>query len=135
MGLVRQHIRLSNLALPEVEEVDAIALVDSGAMELCIPESLARQLKLQTVSQRNVRIADGRSVLVDYVAPIRIEVFGRATVAGALVLGDMVLLGAVPMESMDVLIDPVAQKLIPNPEHPDIPGALAVGVLPAKRGE
>jgi hypothetical protein len=45
-----------------------------------------------------------------------------------MVMGDTVLLGAIPMESMDVLIDPRRQILIPNPENPNIPGAMAMGV-------
>jgi hypothetical protein len=43
-------------------------------------------------------------------------------------MGDTVLLGAIPMESMDVLIDPRRMQLIPNPENPNIPGAMAMGV-------
>lgn len=135
MGLVRQHIRLSNFALPEVEELDANALVDSGALELCIPRLVAKQLKLTKVEERKVTLADGRVEIVDYVAPVKVEAFGRNTVTGALVMGDGVLLGAVPMESMDVLIDPARQQLIPNPANPYIPGALAMGVRPAREDE
>ena len=43
-------------------------------------------------------------------------------------MGDVVLLGAIPMESMEVLVDPANQKLIPDPANPYIPGALAMGV-------
>ncbi|MFB0872310.1 MULTISPECIES: clan AA aspartic protease [unclassified Sphingobium] len=135
MGLVRQHIRLSNFAEPQIEEVDANALVDSGALELCIPRLIAKQLRLTKVEERKVHLADGRVEIVDYVAPVKIEAFGRSAVAGALVMGDMVLLGAIPMESMDVLIDPVRQQLIPNPENPFIPGALAMGFTYAEKGD
>jgi len=135
MGIVRQHIRLSNFARPDIEEVDAHALVDSGAMELCIPPLVARQLQLTKVEDRKVKLANGQVEVVSYVAPVRVEAFGRNAVAGALVMGDTVLLGAVPMESMDVLIDPVRQQLIPNPENPDMPGALAMVVRRAAEDE
>jgi clan AA aspartic protease len=128
MGLVHQHIPLANFALPEMEEIDANALVDSGALELRIPQHIANQLRLRKVDEREVTVADGRKELVDYVGPVKVEVFGRQAITGALVLGDVVLLGAVPMESMDVLIDPRRQKLVPNPENPNIPGAVAMGV-------
>lgn len=128
MGLVYQHIRISNFARPELEEMDACALVDSGAVDLCIPKHVANQLRLTKVEDREVTIANGDKQVVDYVAPVRVEVFGRQTVTGALVLGNQVLLGAIPMESMDVLIDPRNQQLIPNPENPNIPGAMVVGV-------
>ncbi len=48
------------------------------------------------------------------------EIENRGCFTGALVLGDEVLLGAVPMEDMDVLISPAKQALIVNPESPNI---------------
>jgi len=127
MGLVYQHIRIANAARPELEEIDAKALVDSGAAELCISKLIALQLKLEAIEQRVVTYADGRKETVDYVGPVRVEVFGRHAFSGAMVTGDGVLLGAVPMQSMDVLIDPARHQLIPNPDYPNIPGALAMG--------
>lgn len=127
MGLVHQKIRLANAAREDLEEIDANALVDSGAIDLCIPKLVALQLKLKTTEQRMVTYADGRKELVDYVGPVRVEVFGRHAFTGAMVMGDQVLLGAIPMESMDVLVDPRRQMLIPNPDHPNVPGAVAMG--------
>lgn len=126
MGLVYQHIRLANAARPELEEIDAQALVDSGAVDLCIPPLIAQQLKLQPIEQRTVTYADGRRERVDYVGPVLVEVFGRRAFTGAMVMGEGMLLGAIPMESMDVLIDPRRQQLIPNPANPDIPGAMVM---------
>jgi clan AA aspartic protease len=127
MGLVFQHIRLANAARPDLEEVDAQALVDSGAVDLCIPRHLAEALRLDVLEQRQVTMANGHKQVVDFMGPIRVEVFGRKTYTGAMVMGDMPLLGAIPMESMDLLIDPRSQKLIPNPDNPTMPGALAMG--------
>jgi gag-polyprotein putative aspartyl protease len=125
MGIVYQHIRLSNFARPEIDEVDAKALVDTGALELCISPLIAKQLKLTKVEDRKVTLASGETKVVDYVGPV----------TGALVLGEGVLLGAVPMESMDVLIDPARLRLIPNPDNPTIPGALAMGVRPVRKAD
>ncbi|RVT40920.1 clan AA aspartic protease [Sphingobium algorifonticola] len=133
MGLVYQHIRLSNAANPQMEEIDAKALVDSGAIDLCIPALVAKQLKLEAIEQRIVTFADGRKEAVDYVGPVKVEVFGRHAFTGAMVMGDVVLLGAIPMESMDVLVDPRRMQLIPNPENPNIPGALAMGVRAVRK--
>jgi clan AA aspartic protease len=136
MGIVYQHIRISNAAKPNLEEIDAKALVDSGAIDLCIPRHVAIQLKLETVEQREVTYADGRKEAVDYVGPVKVECFGRHAFTGAMVMGDVVLLGAIPMESMDLLVDPRRLQLIPNPENPNIPGALAMGVsYPRKAAE
>ncbi len=130
MGIVYQHIRIANAAKPNLEEIDAKALVDSGAIDLCIPRHVAIQLKLETLEQREVTYADGRKEAVDYVGPVKVECFGRHAFTGAMVMGDVVLLGAIPMESMDLLIDPRRLQLVPNPENPNIPGALAMGVRP-----
>ncbi len=127
MGLVRQHVWIANAARPELEEIDANALVHSGAIDLCIPRHIAIQLKLDKAEEREVTVADGRRELVDYVGPVRLEVFGRSAFTGALVMGEHVLLGAIPMQAMDVLVDPRREQLIPNPENPNIPGALAMG--------
>ena len=127
MGIVYQHIRLANAAREELEEGDTKALVATGAIDLCVPRHVAQQLKLEVVEQRQVRLADGRSEVVDYVGPVRVEVFGRQAFTGAMVLGEQVLLGAIPMQAMDVLVDPRRHQLVPNPAHPNIPGAMAMG--------
>ncbi len=133
MGTIFQHIRLANAAKPDLEEIDARALVDSGSIDLCIPPLLAKQLRLAPIEQRVVTVADGRKVTVDYVGPIRVEVFGRHAFTGAMVMGDMVLLGAIPMQAMDVLIDPRREQLIPNPQNPDIPGAMVMSHRTSKQ--
>ena len=135
MGLIFQRIRLANAARDDLEELDANALVDSGAADLCIPELVAKQLRLEKVEERMITVADGRQIVVDYVGPIRVEVFGRKAFTGGMVTGNQVLLGAIPMESMDVLVDPRRQQLIPNPAHPNIPGAMAMGVRRARKDD
>ena len=132
MGIIRQHLRLSNIAMPQIEEVDALALVDSGALELCIPQSLADRLKLTRLQDREVILASGEARKVPYVGGVKVEVFGRQTTVAANVMGDEVLLGAIPMEAMDLLIHPATLQLMPNPAHPGIPASLAKGVRPAR---
>jgi clan AA aspartic protease len=125
VGLVRTDLRLANFARPELDEIDAKALVDTGALHLCIPEHVALQLCLQTVEQREVHLADGSIRLVNYVAPVQIAMLGRACVTGALVLGDEVLLGAIPMEDMDLMIHPSQHRVFKNPDSPNIAVSLA----------
>jgi len=125
MGIVYTDLRLANHARAELEEMNVTALVDTGALHLCIPEHVAVQLQLQPLQTREVQTADGKSHLVDYVAPIRISLLGRECVTGALVFGDQVLLGAIPMEDMDLIIEPSRQKVTVNPMSPNIPLSLA----------
>lgn len=128
MGIVYADLRLGNLARPELEEINVTALVDTGALHLCIPEHVATQLQLAHLQQREVQTADGKSHVVDYVSPIRISLLGRECVTGALVLGDKPLLGAIPMEDMDLLVDLARQKLSVNPANPNLPLSLAMGI-------
>ncbi|MFA5878829.1 MAG: clan AA aspartic protease [Candidatus Margulisiibacteriota bacterium] len=102
------------------------ALVDTGALHLCIPEHIAIQLELEinNAAQREVATADGKKQLVPYAGPLLVEFQNRSCFTGALILGDEVLLGAVPMEDMDVIISPAKQTLIINPESPNIPSSI-----------
>ena len=135
MGIIRQHIRLANWARDDLEEIDADALVDTGSLELCIPKLVANQLRLKTIEEREVTLASGDRMVVPYVGGVRIEIFGRSTVQSANVLGNEVLLGAIPMEAMDLVVHPAALSIGPNPAHPNIPASLAKGLRPARKDE
>ncbi len=124
MGYVHSEITLKNPRLSDLKPVSVTALVDTGALMLCIPEHVALQLQLETNNQREVTVADGRKQLVPYVGPIEVVFENRNCFVGALVLGDEVLLGAVPMEDMDLLVSPAHRKLVVNPESPNFPHAL-----------
>jgi clan AA aspartic protease len=128
MGLVRSDIRLSNPRDRELQPITVNALADSGALHLCIPEHVAMQLNLEELYKREVTTADGKKHLCPYVGPIEIKFQNRGCFTGALVLGDEVLLGAVPMEDMDLLISPSKQSLIVNPDSPNIAASVAKGM-------
>ena len=125
MGLVYTDVRLGNDARPELEEINVLALVDTGALHLCIPEHVALQLQLSQKQPREVQTADGKSHMVPYVSPVKISLLGRECVTGALVFGNQVLLGAIPMEDMDLVIEPSRQQVTVNPQSPNIPLSLA----------
>lgn len=125
MGIIYSELRLANDAKPELEEISVNALVDTGALHLCIPEHVALQLQLKTVEMREVILADGQPRQVRYVSPVRIELFNRHCVTGALVFGDQVLLGAIPMEDMDLVIIPKTRLLDVNPSSPGIASTIA----------
>ena len=57
--------------------------------------------------------------------PVAIRFDNRGCFTGALVFGDEVLLGAVPMEDMDVLVSPATQSLVVNPDSPNIATSVA----------
>ena len=124
MGYVHAEIKLKNPRLPKLKPLIVKTMVDTGALMLCIPEHISVQLKLKKNSQREVTTADGRQQMVPYVGPLEVIFENRSCFVGALVLGDEVLLGSVPMEDMDLIISPAHRKLIVNPDSPNFPHAL-----------
>jgi clan AA aspartic protease len=124
MGYVHAEIELSNPREPGLNPLMTRAMVDTGALTLCIPEHVQLQLRLEEAEKREITTADGRKSVVPYVGPIKVRFQNRTAFVGALVLGDEVLLGSVPMEDMDLLISPARRELIVNPESPNIPQAL-----------
>jgi len=126
MGLVYAKIEISNPRESMLRPLTVKALVDTGAMMLCIPEHFALQLNLQEIEKREVRTADGRVHEVPYVGPVQIRFQSRTCFTGALVLGDTVLMGAVPMEDMDLVVSPSGRSITVNPASPNIPTAIVM---------
>jgi len=120
MGLIYAEIQLSNPVQPELNPIKINALVDSGALHLCIPKHLALQLKLTTLEDREVSLADGSRQLIPYAGPVKINFSNRTAFVGVMVMGDEVLLGAITMEDMDVIIHPATRSLMVNPESPNV---------------
>ena len=120
MGLVFSKIQLINPVDRTLSFIEVEALVDTGAVHLCIPEHIQLQLQLKEIDRKEVTLADGSHKLVSYVGPIEIHFKNRIGFAGALVLGDQVLLGAIPMEDMDLVVMPSLRTLDVNPQSPNI---------------
>ncbi len=120
MGLVYSSILLSNPVKPDLKPIEVRCLVDTGSTFLCIPQHLAIQLQIETLETREATLADGSSQSVPYAGPIKISFENRNCFAGTLVLGDEVLLGAVPMEDMDLVVQPKFLKLSVNPDSPNM---------------
>src|SRR3954469_20201612 len=117
MGLIYADLEISNPAKDELTPIKARALVDTGALFLCIPAHIATQLKLKEFEQREVTIADGTRKLCSYVGPVHIKYANRQCLTGAMVIGEEVLLGAIPIEDMDLIIHPAKLALIANPDN------------------
>ena len=125
MGLIYAKITLKNPRNVKIKPVNVDALVDSGALHLCIPAHLQIQLKLEEIDKKEVALADGTRTTVPYVGPIEIRFKNRVGFVGALVMGDQPLLGAIPMEDMDLVVIPGKRVLEVNPESPNIPCSIA----------
>jgi clan AA aspartic protease len=120
MGLVTAKLQLSNPRDPGLAPVEVEALADTGSVFLCIPEHVRLQLKLEALEHREVKLADGSRRSYPYVGPIILRFKNRTGFLGALVLGDQVLLGAIPMEEMDLVVNPRDRSIDVNPDSPNL---------------
>jgi len=112
----RRHI----IGEDEVKRMHVNMLVDTGCIMLCINESIQSQLQFPVYEKRKAETADGIIVECDVVSGVELRFRNRQTTCRAMVLpgNSEPLLGAIPLEDMDVLIHPQRQELIVNPEHP-----------------
>jgi clan AA aspartic protease len=132
MGAVYTKIKLTNaidealisrglLAPNLLRECEVNALVDTGATYLVIPTEIVNKLGLRIRGQQKTKYADGREDTLGVTEALLIECEGRQTTEDALVTGDMVLIGQVVLEKLDLLVDCKNQRLTPNPASPDYP--------------
>lgn len=121
MGLTYADLKLTNRF--DGRSVSVTALVDGGALFMCVPEAIALQLGFDVTEVRRVPVtlADGSIKKVPVIDPILIEFENRQYSTEALVLGDEPLMGCIPMEAMDLVLRPRDQKLVVNPDHPNFP--------------
>lgn len=128
MLITHATLKLANPVKRELLPVEVKALADTGAMHLCIPQHIAIQLELTEQEQREVTLADGSKKLVSYVGPVEVHFVNRRCFVGAMILGDEVLLGAIPMEDLDLIVRPLSREVLINPASPNIPSSLAKGL-------
>ncbi len=132
MGYVHAEIELTScedktlarnfiIGEDEIRNIRVTMLVDSGAYMMCINENIQSVLQLPFIEYRTYQLANGEWDSREVVGPIHVKFANRQAICSALVLPEdsEPLLGAIPMEEMDVLIHPKRQELVVNPEHPE----------------
>ena len=132
MGMVYADIELINsidlemerrghLDRDEIKRMWVRMLADSGSYMLAINENIQEILQLRVMETKRLQLANGKVITCDVVGPVDLRFANRECTCRAIVLpGDSEpLLGAIPMEEMDVIIHPQKQELIVHPDHPD----------------
>lgn len=116
LGLVRRNL----MDKDEVKRIRVNALVDTGSYMLAINENIQEIMNFPVVERRRAQLADGTIKECDVVSSVELRFKNRRTMCNAMILPDdsEVLLGAIPLEDMDVIIHPLRQELMVNPEHP-----------------
>jgi len=109
MGLAHAgHIAENN-----VRSVTITAVVDTGATTLVINEEIFNQLGLSVVKTRNINLAGGGKTECKVTDPVHIQWKDRFAVVNAVVLPEgKPLLGVIPLEFMDLMVDPVNRELV-----------------------
>jgi len=129
MGKVMTRIRVENWLdagmvaagarkeAPRAVETDA--LVDTGAVKFYLKSSLIRQLGLQEIGEITSRTMSDKSEKRKVFAPVTLEIQGRTGHFDVVELPDALpnIVGQIPLEDLDWVVDCRNQKLIPNPEH------------------
>lgn len=121
---MKANLTLENPCLPQAT-VEVNARADLCAVHLCIPEQVRARLRLEAIDEKVVTLADGSQKSVPYVGPIELRFKNRVGFTGALVMGDQVLVGAIPMEDMDLVVIPKTRTLDVNPKSPNIATTIA----------
>lgn len=110
------------ISVADVRAMEVDAMVDTGATTLVITEAVAKALGVREIRRTRVRYADGRVGAVSVVGPIYLEVLGRSMAADAVVepSAQTVLLGQIPLEELDLVVDPKSREVRVNPMSPDM---------------
>jgi predicted aspartyl protease len=130
MGKTLVKARITNLAdivnsktgLLSPDQVRSIevedALVDTGAKIISMPRRLIHQLGLEHFDTRPATTAAG-DIPCKLYHSVRLELQGRECISDVAEVADTcpVLIGYIPLELMSYIVDPVNQRVIPNPEH------------------
>jgi clan AA aspartic protease len=113
---VKDEVRAEdgNISIDKVRKETVQATVDTGAMSLILTEELYQKLGLSQTGVINANLADGRRLPCIVTSDVRILCNKRRAVIEAVVIpgAKKVLLGVLPLESMDLTIDPKRQTLV-----------------------
>ncbi|MEO7530179.1 MAG: hypothetical protein ABIS69_02170 [Sediminibacterium sp.] len=133
MGLIYADIEIINseelgmarrgfIDIDEIKRIHINMLVDTGSYMLAINENIQAYLQLPFITTRSARLANENSIECDVVGPVLLRFKNRTATCNAIVLPGNAepLLGAIPLEEMDVVINPIRQELTVNPDSPDM---------------
>ena len=125
MGIVQTEITLKNLEdyfmakaghiKPEEVRTETVtAVADTGSMCLVITEELRQRLGLEIKEEKTAHIANGQQITCQITEAVEVYWKNRGTVVHAMIIpgAKTVLFGAIPMEAMDLMVNPVSQEVI-----------------------
>ncbi|MDR0639582.1 MAG: aspartyl protease family protein [Spirochaetaceae bacterium] len=98
----------------EVRSLTVRAMPDTGARTLVINEDTRQKLGLAIEETAESTLADGKTDTYGVTEGVKIQWKNRSTVLPAVVVPNAkdILLGALPLEAMDLMVDPVDEQLV-----------------------
>ena len=129
MGKVTARIRVENWFDSELVRagvrkgkprfIETEALVDTGAVRFYLKSSVIKELGLYPVGEVKSRTMSNRSGVRTVFSPVALEIQGRTGRFDVVEVPDSLpnIIGQIPLEDLDWVVDCRNQKLIPNPEH------------------
>jgi len=131
MGFIKAKIEIANsydmgtarrgkMKKEDIRKQEIEILVDTGAYNLSINENLVAQLGLEIIGSQSFELADGEIKKFDVAEPVEIRFKNRTTSCNPIVLpgNTEMILGCIPLEDMDVLIDPRREVMELPPDRP-----------------
>jgi len=125
MGIVHTEITIQNyddvsdfdkkrIGEKEIRQATVTAVVDTGSMYMVINEQLCQKLGLRTNGEKNAHIANGQRVKCKFVDAVKVQWKNRNTVVPAIIIpgSEKVLFGAIALEGMDLMVNPVNQEVV-----------------------
>jgi clan AA aspartic protease len=114
MGIIETEITLKNVMDETIAPATVTAVVDTGSLNLVITEELRQKLGLGVKGERTVHIANGQRVISKRTDAVEVRWKDRDTIISAIVIpgAEKVLLGAIPLEDMDLMVSPATQELV-----------------------
>lgn len=122
MGKVLERIKLTNVFDPSKAE-EVVAVIDTGATMLVLPQDLVDRLGLRKIRDARVRYANHEVRPKSIYGIVALEIQGRVGNFDVLaeVAGSQPLVGQIVLEELDLVIHPATKALSANPESPDMP--------------
>jgi predicted aspartyl protease len=113
-------LRAAKVRKSQPRAIEAEALVDTGATRLYLQARLIKALGLRRHGEVQSKTTNGVRRRPVY-EPVKLELMKRDGIFEVVEIDDDVpnLLGQIPLEHLDFVVNPKGQKLIPNPEHGD----------------
>jgi len=106
--------RLGQCSADRVHRYETEALIDTGTYHSVLPPAVAERLGLLRLGRTVAQMANGQTEEIDTSEVFTVEIMGRRMHEDAMIMGTHVLLGVTVLEKLDLVVDALRGRLMPN---------------------